>query len=157
MNGADKVFVSEKLDYRGHMATNHGAQLVLNPDKEDVVAAIGKKEPLLLDVAIDCCGSQEAVDQALRCLKPGGRLVIVGIPEFDNWSISAEIIRRREITIINIRRQNHCEQLAIDALSSGLINLDDMITHRYPLIDAPKAYDLVADYNDGVMKAVLFC
>ena len=61
----------------------------------------------------------------------------------------------KEITIKNVRRQNHCEQRAIDAISEGKVDLSTMISHRFPFDQAAIAYDLVANYSDGVLKAVL--
>ena len=55
-----------------------------------------------VDVVFECCGKQEAADQAVEILKPGGKLIIIGIPEFDKWQFSAEKLRRKEITIFQI-------------------------------------------------------
>lgn len=155
MNGARDLFVAEPLEYRRKLAIQHGAHCVEDPLGNRVVETFLKQKPEQLDVVYDCCGKQEAVDDALKCLKPGGKLVIVGIPEFDRWSFSTEILRRREITVLNVRRQNQCEKKSIAALNTGNINLQGMITHRFPLHEAKKAYDLVAGYHDNVMKAVL--
>ena len=62
--------------------------------------------PEMLDVVFECCGQQEAIDQAIDLLKPGGKLMVIGIPEFDRWSLPVDKTRRKEITIQNVRRQN---------------------------------------------------
>ena len=64
-------------------------------------------------------------------------------------------LRRKEITIINVRRQVRCTQKAIDLLSSNKINMDSMITHRFGIEETQKAFDLVANYRDGVIKAMI--
>ena len=114
-----------------------------------------KKEKLGLDVAFECCGKQEAFDQAVDLLKPGGKLVVVGIPEFDQWSMSADITRRREISIQFIRRQVDCVDQSLEMMKSGLIKIDRMVTHRFPFDKTKEAFDFVADYRDGVMKAMI--
>lgn len=156
MNGVGTVMVSDNLESRCNVAKNHGAELVIDASVQDAHIHFMEHRPEQVDIAFECCGNQEALNEAIHCIKPGGRLVIVGIPDFDSWLMSAEILRRREITVINIRRQNHCEQIAIDALSKGTIDLSDMITHRASLDDAGKIYEMVAKYEDGVMKAVLY-
>ncbi|MBN2164905.1 MAG: alcohol dehydrogenase catalytic domain-containing protein [Marinilabiliaceae bacterium] len=156
MNGVKSVMVSDNLEWRCAIAKKHGAELVVNASENDAQFHFLKHRPEQVDIAFECCGNQEALNEALHCIKPGGKLVIVGIPDFDSWLMSADILRRREITVVNIRRQNQCEETAIDALSSGKIDLSDMITHRAPLCDAGKIYEMVADYKDGVMKAVLY-
>ncbi|OQY04612.1 MAG: hypothetical protein B6I25_06690, partial [Planctomycetales bacterium 4572_13] len=68
---------------------------------------------------------------------------------------SPDLIRRKEISIINVRRQNHCTQRAIDLMGQGKVNLDFMMTHHYNLDQSKAAFDLVAGYKDGVVKALI--
>lgn len=154
-HGFKKIYVSEKIDERGAIASKQGATWVGNPQKENIVEIISILEPPLLDVVFECCGQQDALDTAVDILKPGGKLVVVGIPEFDRWSFSADKVRRKEITIINIRRQNHCTEATLELLSKGKIDGSAMITHRFNLDSIAEAFDLVANYRDGVMKAMI--
>ena len=110
---------------------------------------------MLLDVVYECSGDDKAISQAIQLLKPGGSLVIVGITEIDNISLPIHELRRKEITIINIRRQNRCTQKAIDLLDENKINMDSIITHHFSLDETQKAFDLVAGYRDGVMKTII--
>jgi L-iditol 2-dehydrogenase len=153
--GAKRIMVTDRIDARLQMALNAGASYTGNPDKQDVVKDILHKEPLLLDAVFECCGRQEAMDQAVSLLKPGGKVMIIGIPEFDRWSFDAAEIRRKEIDIQNVRRQNNCTEEALDMISRGLIPIDPMITHRFPFERTKDAFELVADYRDGVMKAMI--
>jgi threonine dehydrogenase-like Zn-dependent dehydrogenase len=91
----------------------------------------------------------------VQLLKPGGILVLVGITETDAIYFPIHELRRKEITILNIRRQVHCTQKAIDLLSRGKINMDSMATHHFTLDETQNAFDLVANYRDGVMKAMI--
>jgi L-iditol 2-dehydrogenase len=150
-----KIYISEKIAERGEIASNHGAQWVGNPQDENIVESVSALEPLLLDVVFECCGQQEALDTAMELLKPGGKLILIGIPEFDRWSFSADKVRRKEITIINIRRQNHCTEKTLEMLAEGKIDGSAMITHRFPFSEIAKAFDMVSNYKDGVMKAMI--
>ena len=133
-----------------------GASWTGNPDKTDIVKEISKKTPLLLDVVFECCGQQDAVFQAVDLLKPGGKLVFIGIPpELDNWLLPVDKLRRKEICIQNVRRQNHCTQKALDMIDNKEINVDEMVTHRLAFEDTKEAFELVAEYKDGVMKAMI--
>jgi L-iditol 2-dehydrogenase len=153
--GAKKAFITDKIDERLVLAKQNGAFWTGNPDNDDIVTLITGLEPLLLDVVFECCGQQEALDQAIDILKPGGKLMIIGIPTFDRWSFSADKIRRKEICIQNVRRQNNCTQEALDLMSNDVVNVDNWVTHRFKLDDAPKAFDLVTAYKDGVLKAMI--
>lgn len=151
----DRAYITDKIDTRLSVAKESGAYWTGNPDREDIVAAISEQEPLLLDAVFECCGKQEAMDQAIQLLKPGGKIMIIGIPEFDHWSFSTDIIRRKELCFQNVRRQNECVQLTLDMIANGRINIKPLITHHFPFEKTKDAFDLVADYKDGVMKAVI--
>jgi L-iditol 2-dehydrogenase len=81
---AGKIYVTDKIDPRLIIASKEKAAWTGNPLKENIEEKVSLMEPLGLDIIFECCGKQEAVDQAIDMLKPGGRLVIAGIPEFRN-------------------------------------------------------------------------
>jgi len=153
--GAEKIYVTDKVNERVQIAKRHGAAWAGNPDKEDIVQEITSLEPNLLDVVFECCGQQEAVDQAIGLLKPGGKLMVIGIPEFDRWSFPSDQMRRKEITIQNVRRQNETLDETLEMIASSRINVQPLATHRFTLADTKEAFDMVADYRDGVMKAMI--
>jgi L-iditol 2-dehydrogenase len=150
----DKVFVTDKLDYRVENAKASGAYWSGNPDKVDVPSEISAQEPLLLDAVFECCGQQEAIDQAIEILKPGGHLILVGIPETDEIHFKIHDMRRKEITFHNVRRQNECMDSTINFLE-GNKDVEGMITHKFSLDQIEDAFNLVASYGDGVIKAVI--
>jgi L-iditol 2-dehydrogenase len=106
-------------------------------------------------VVFECCGKQEAVDQAIQLLKPGGQLMIVGIPSFSRWSFDVDALRRKEINIQNVRRQNESVVKTLSMISDGRLKPDPMQTHTFPFSKVAEAFDLVASYRDGVMKAMI--
>jgi threonine dehydrogenase-like Zn-dependent dehydrogenase len=120
-----------------------------------VVRAIRELEPLGVDFVFECAGQQETLDQSIELLKPGGTVLIIGIPEVDRVSFSIHTLRRQEIRLQSVRRQNQCMAPAIELVSSGAINLDQLVTHHFSLAETKKAFDLVADYREGVVKAVV--
>jgi L-iditol 2-dehydrogenase len=149
------ILITDKINERLSIAEKEGVNSVLNPLNADVVDFIKKNTSLGLDVVFECCGQQEALDQAVEILKPGGKIIVVGIPEFERWSLIADNARRKEISLQYIRRQVDCVQASLDLMQSGMINIDRMITHRYPFSHTKEAFDLVAGYKDGVMKAMI--
>ena len=153
--GAESVYCSDRIPGRCELAGKYGASWVRNPDADDIVAEVAAREPLLLDAVFECCGQQEALDQAVELLKPGGKLMIIGIPEFDRYSYCAETARRRELCFQNVRRQNECVGKAIDLVATGAVDPSFMVTHRFPLAEAKRAFDMVDTYSDGVLKALI--
>ena len=145
----------EPLDYRLKRAGEIGASYLINPRTQNVAQEVIKKEGFLLDVVFEASGEQEAVDNALSILKPGGKLVLVGIPPDAKYIFNMDMMRRKEIIVINVRRQNHCVEEAIDLVKSGKTDVERMVTHNFSLEETAKAFDMVEGYKDGVIKAMI--
>jgi len=154
-SNAGKIFVTDLINERLDIARKEKVTFTGNPDDADIVGEILQTEPLGLDVVYECCGKQEAFDQAVKLLKPGGKLVVVGIPEFDRWSMNVENTRRKEVSIQFIRRQVDCVDTALNLMADGSINIKNMVTHRFSFSQTKEAFDMVAAYKDGVMKAMI--
>ena len=152
---AARIYVTEKITERIEIANNAGADWVGNPDIDDIVNAILKQQPQGVDIVFECAGQQETLDQAIEILKPGGKLMMIGIPRKPRISFCPDLVRRKEITLINVRRQNHCTQKAIDLIAEDKANLDFMLTHIFDFNQTKEAFDLVACYRDGVVKALI--
>ncbi len=153
--GIEKNYVTDKIDGRVNTAKNAGAGWAGNPDREDIVEVILKQEPKGVDAVFECAGQQETIDQAIKLLKPGGRLMLIGIPRTETISLDIHSFRRHEITIYNVRRQNKSTGATIELVRTGRIDPEFMITHRYRLEQTKEAFDRVAHYSDGVIKALI--
>jgi len=153
--GIEKIYMTDIIDARSAVARKAGAIWTGNPKSENIVEAIGDLEPTGVDIVYECAGQQETLDEAIELLRPGGTLMVIGIPRTERVSFSIDSIRRKEITIINVRRQNDCTQMAIDLIASGKAQVDFMITHRFRFDKSKEAFDLVAGYKDGVVKALI--
>jgi L-iditol 2-dehydrogenase len=154
--GAEQIYVTDKIDNRLDLAKRAGAVWGGNPDREDVVAKVRDLEPGGLDVVFECCGEQEALDQAIEMLKPGGKLLLIGIPPTaERVTFLIDKLRRKEICIQNIRRQNHCVEPSLDMMDRGDIDVSVMVTHRFTFEQTQAAFDLAASYEDGVLKTMI--
>lgn len=152
--GIERVFVTDKIDSRLKVAEQAGAVWTGNPDQTDVVAGIQKTDSNLQAV-FECCGDQQALDQALEMLCPGGKLLIIGIPPEDRIDLEIHKMRRKEIHIQNVRRQNQCTLRAIEMIDSLPDKAEFMTTHSFPLDKTQEAFELVAEYGDNVIKAII--
>ena len=155
LKGARRIFMTEKIEARIAASKKAGADWTGNPLRGDVVAEIKRREPMGLDVVFECCGQQEASDQAVSLLKPGGTLVFVGIPLEERITFEISKLRRKEIRIQNVRRQNHCLGRAIDLIASGTLDVDFLATHTFSLGRVQEAFETLFNYRDGVIKALL--
>jgi threonine dehydrogenase-like Zn-dependent dehydrogenase len=147
--------MTDKVKERLRAACSTGAAWVGNPDLSDIVKDVLDNEPLGLDAVFECCGDQAALDQAVELLRPGGRLLILGIPWADRVSFDISRLRRKEISVQNVRRQHHCFPPAIELISSRRADVDFMVTHSFDLAEIQAAFELLSDYKDGVIKAMV--
>ena len=149
------VYVTDLIDQRLSVARQCGADWTGNAKTENITAAIAEREPRGLDLVFECSGDPEIIDRAQRLLTPGGTLVLVGIPSTPRVSFDSHHMRRHELTFKNVRRQKGCVAPVIRMIGNGLIDAERLLTHRFPLAQIRDAFELVADYRDGVVKAVL--
>lgn len=153
--GIETVYMTELIPERVKIAKQAGAVWVGSPNEDDIVSKILEAVPGGLDAVFECAGKQETLDQGVEMLKPGGKLMVIGIPREDRISFIPDQVRRKEIPIIHVRRQNKCMQKAIDLLAERDVNLDYMITHHFNFNQTAEAFGLVAQYRGGIIKAII--
>jgi L-iditol 2-dehydrogenase len=98
-----------------------------------------------VDVAYEVAGDDDALDAAIAAARPGGRVVLVGIPDGDRSSFCAAAARRKELTLAFCRRMRASDlPRAIRLAESAGLELGALVTARYGLADGPRAFrDLV--------------
>jgi L-iditol 2-dehydrogenase len=153
--GPCTTYVTDLLEPRLAAARQCGADWTGNARTTDTTAAILQQQPQGLDRVFECSGDPAAIDQAQELLAPGGMLLLVGIPPIDQVSVNIHRMRRKELTFRNVRRQNGCVGSVIEWLAAGRLNAQPLLTHRFPLEKISEAFQLVADYRDGVIKALI--
>jgi L-iditol 2-dehydrogenase len=93
-----------------------------------------------VDVAFEVAGSDDAVQRALDCVRPGGRVVLAGIPDDNTITFRAATARRKGLTIALVRRMNEVYPRAIDLAARGVVDLDSLVTTRAALTDVDQAF-----------------
>lgn len=149
------VYVTDLLDYRLEAARQCGADWTGNPQQQDVVASIAQHEPWGLDLVFECAGDPDCINQGIELLTPGGALVLVGIPAAEQVSVDIHRMRVKELTVQNVRRQKGCVAPVMRLVAEGQIDTRPFLTHRFPLAQTREAFELVAEYRDGVIKALI--
>jgi L-iditol 2-dehydrogenase len=153
--GVAEVYATDIVDARVEAARRAGAVWADNADKTDVVRAIMDRHPLGLDAVFECSGDQAAVDQAAEIVKPGCRIFQIGIPMTESISYPASKMRRKEITIQNIRRQNRCLERAITLIGMKVVKIAWIASHTFALAETGRAFAMAADRTDGILKATI--
>ncbi len=130
--GASRVIAADLLPHRRRAAARFGAELAAAGDAGQV------------DTAFEVAGTDAAVDAALAAARPGGRVVLAGIPRDDRTSFRASVARRKGLTIAMSRRMNETYPRAIALAASGRVDLASLVTHRVPLAQTAEAFAAAA-------------
>jgi L-iditol 2-dehydrogenase len=133
---------------------NRGVTRIVATDpiahRRDAAAALGvRAEPELTgdwrgrcDVVFDAAGTDAGLSTALESARPGGVVVVVGIPPADKTSITASAARRKELTLRWCRRMAAGDLARAESLASSRTGtMLGLVTHRYPLGDIGNALD----------------
>jgi L-iditol 2-dehydrogenase len=145
--GADPIYATEVLAHRVEAARAAGATEAFQTD------ASGSERQLVLDrtagrgvdVAFETGGNDDAVGAAVATTRPGGRVVLVGIPSDERTSFNASTARRHGLTLSLCRRMVPGDLVhAADLAAAGSIQLGPLISHRFSLADGALAFDTLA-------------
>ena len=154
--GATRAFITDPLEYRLGVAEKFGATAGLNPKKIDAVEAIlDLTNGRGVDIVFEAAGAEDTPNQGLKVVKRGGTFVWIGIQAVDRVMIEPEHLRRRSVTIKGVRRFRHTYPAAIDLVKAGKVDVRSIVTHRFPMEEIETAFRLVANYEVGVIKAVI--
>ena len=155
LSGADPIFVCDKFDWRLSVAERYGA-IPINVDSTDPVEFVKKETGGRgVDIAIEAAWADHSVQQAAEMVRLGGRLVLVGIPGSDSLAMKHSTARRKGLTIRMSRRMKHTYPRSIRLAESGKVDLNGIISHRFPLEKTPEAFALNSNYQDEVVKVII--
>ncbi len=105
----------------------------------------GDPREVPVDVAFEVAGDDDAIGDAIAAVRPGGQVVLVGIPDDDRTSFPAAAARRKELSFHVSRRMAETDlPRAIGLAAAGRVDLAALITHRYPLGEVPDAFAMLA-------------
>jgi L-iditol 2-dehydrogenase len=138
--GVRRILATEVLPHRLEAARRLGfddCRLV-----EQSAVTLADAEPP--HVVFECAGDNAAVETAVNILRPGGKILLAGIPPDDRTSFRASVARRKGITFLMVRRMKHTYPRAIELVQNGRIDVRSLVTHRFPLPRAREAFAAAA-------------
>jgi len=143
--GATQVEISDVSEPRLALARRTGATRALRA---------GEDHPAEADALIECSGNADAMRAGIRALRPAGTAVIVGMGPVETAEVPLALIQNREIWLTGTFRYANTYPTAIALAASGRVDLDAIITGRFPLEQTERA--LRAGREDpGSVKAIV--
>lgn len=153
--GASRVYIADKIPHRLTLASEMGVDLAVNSAKESFYQAVmDHTHGRGADVVFDAAAAPETIQAAVHVARPGGQLVLIGIPNVGDVRVDLLIAMAKELNIQTIKRSNHNAHAAIELVESGRVS-DKLVTHCLPLAKTSEAFEMLANYADGVGKVVI--
>jgi len=154
--GAGRIWVVEPLWHRRELALHMGADAVLDPNAMDVIRQLlvdtGQRG---VDCSIDCAAHGESTNWAINATRNGGRLVLTGIHSDARVPFETSPMRRKELSLVCVRRSNHEPAAALRMLIGNPKLFAPLVTHTRPLEKVGEAFRIAANYTDGVGKMIV--
>jgi L-iditol 2-dehydrogenase len=154
--GAGRVWAIDPVAHRLELARAIGADAVIDPRAVDPVrqllADTGNRG---VDVAIDCAGKDNSVNQSIHAVRNAGRVVVTAIPPGVLVPIEFSPLRRKEIALYNVRRSNHESDEALATLAEHTARFARILTHSRPLDEINRAFAQLENYEDDAGKIVI--
>jgi L-iditol 2-dehydrogenase len=149
-----RIWAIEPLKHRRELALQLGAHAALEPETalQELLRDTGSRG---VDCAIDCAAGQHTTDQAVHMTRNAGRVALTGIHSTAFVSLDGSAMRRKELTIFNVRRSNHETGEALDLLRTHPDWFEPVLTHERPLDRIDGAFAIASQYLDGVGKMIV--
>jgi L-iditol 2-dehydrogenase len=156
--GATSIVAVDPLRHRLDAARRFGADLALTPSEvgePGTLAARAGGHAHGMHAAFEVAGTDEALAMAVEAVRPGARLVLVGIPAEDRTSFPAGRARRKGLTLLLSRRMKDVYPRAMASVRSGRVDVRSVVSHTIPLEDVGKAFEVAVARNG--LKVVVEC
>ena len=150
--GATKVLASDVNPKRLELARRMGAHVTINAATEDVVGTVvAQTSGEGADVVCEMSGVPQALRQALRAVRLGGRVQLLGIPKGEVPVDFANEIIFKGITIYGVigRKMYETWHQMRRVLAGGQFDPRPVITHRFPLARIDEALAAIRSGDAG--------
>jgi L-iditol 2-dehydrogenase len=110
------------------------------------------------DICIEAVGHQmETLNDCLELVRKRGTVLAFGVPDQHVYALEFETFFRKNAHLLAVVTPDWSEYLAkaLDTYVSGRAELDALVTHRFPIRDAEKAFAMYERHEDCILKAVL--
>ena len=153
--GFSKIFCMDLNDFRLNFVKKF-AVTTIRSDNPDLVEKINSDTTVGVDVAIVATSNLSALHDAIQLVRKGGTVVMFGVPsKGDTIEIDMSVVYSKEISLVTTYAASDTDtKKALDLISSGQVDVKDLITHKYSLDESQKAFEH-AKTGDNAMKIII--
>lgn len=157
MQNPSKLIVLDMMDARLEKAKEFGADIVMNPGREDVVGKVMQlTDGYGCDIYIEATGHPSSVQQGLDMVRKLGRFVefsVFGEPAMIDWSIIGD---RKELDVLGAHLSPYCYPFVIENIASGKLKTDGIVSKMFPIEEWEKAFEYASGKYGDLKVAIRF-
>ena len=151
-----RLIVSDVEPFKLELARSFGAEHVVNARETNVVNFVrGLTADWGADVAVECAGAKETLAESVEVIHKGGTALLLGFTGSPRDEINLTNITITEKTVIGSVIYCRDFPATIHLMASGQVQLDPLITHRFPLEDTFVALQTAAEKRDRILKGMI--
>ncbi|MBK5291072.1 MAG: galactitol-1-phosphate 5-dehydrogenase [Acidobacteriia bacterium] len=153
--GATRIIAVDLDDVKLNTAASLGAEVLLNPKRDDVPAVIQELTGGRgADIALEAVGATAPIQTALASVRKGGVVTLVGniTPKIE---LNLQSVVTRQITVLGSCASCGEYPQCIDLLARGAIKVDPMITAKAPLEEGASWFGRLYAHEPNLMKVIL--
>ena len=152
--GAVEIVATDIADFPLNMARDAGAD-----DTVNVINEPGGLTPYTagkghFDLLFECSGVASALASAVPAMRPGGRVVQLGLG--GDMTLPMQVMTAKELTMTGSFRFHAEFPLAVEMMQRGRLDVAPLVTHVMPVDQAVAAFDLASDRSQAIKVHLAF-
>ena len=163
---ARRLIAVDVVPFRLGLARDLGADAAVNPQEEDLAAAVTRLMPRGAETSFEIVGSQTTLEQAIRVAAPRGRIVLIGVlPTLNNFSLFRPY-QDKGIRLLPLFREgdsldpvvdlgHRYKEDVLDMIARRRIDVDRLITWVEPWTNGPTAIPRLRQARDRAIGLAL--
>ena len=151
--GVGKIIVSDFNDQRLALSKEMGANLTVNPNKDDLKKVV-KNNAELIDVTFECVGVQPTINSAIELTRKGGKVIVLGVYE-DDVMVNMGLVQDKEINMLGSLMYDKEDYFEAIRIIGNKPEITKMITHHFDITEVAEAFKHIEESTHDTVKVVI--
>ena len=156
--GAGRITGIDPLSSRCQAAERLGADLTYSATSQEYIAIAAENRLDPIEICIEAVGHQmQTINDCIEIIQQRGTVLAFGVPDQDVYSLEYETFFRKNAHLLAVVTPNWQEYLeqARELYTKYQEELSFLVTHSFSIDDAEEVFNMYADHEDGILKAVI--
>ena len=153
LKGVSRIIIAGHRERRLSLALDLGADQAIDTHSQDLVGTV-RSLASAPQVVIDAVGKSETLAMALQVAARCGRVHLFGLPEGPLSNLPMDTLLFKELTLTSSTGAPALWPVTMDLISRGYLKVAPLISHRFPIEEAPQALEFMKPNSSEVIKVI---